>query len=418
MASTDKLFPVGDCCEICGVPLGDEVVIQEFADGSLARLCKECAAGTALDEHGRQALAHDPPPAEDKSREAQDKTDQAQDKSSQTPSFLWPEVEVAPAGPRDESDPLEKTRELLTPINELIALQREMQSALERLAASLERFAAEMITESQDKTAVESRLRTLEIELDKTRALLQETDLSLASAPAVGPSLVGGPAVEPSLVGAPAVGPLPDTGPAPSPPPAFAGEQALREEPESAPAVGEEPRVVPAAAAPSVPAGAPPGPETEPETSFRLEEVQLTQRYYNESRFVHRIRDIVENLGKPRANLTRVPGATPRALVTIYWDIVWYQYLVDLRRDLPSDHERVTLYREGMDLEQLAYYYKEKNAIVNDDGRLDASELEVRLLSDPSALITEMSAEEARLLDDATEEIWGQHSAPEFKWDD
>jgi len=71
-----------------------------------------------------------------------------------------------------------------------------------------------------------------------------------------------------------------------------------------------------------------------------------------------------------------------------------------------------------MDLDELAYYFKEPNAVINDDGRLDASELEVRLLSDPSALITEMTPTEMQALEDATEEIWDQRVAPEFKWDD
>ena len=58
------------------------------------------------------------------------------------------------------------------------------------------------------------------------------------------------------------------------------------------------------------------------------------------------------------------------------------------------------------------------STIVDEDGRIDASELEVALLSDPSALITDMTPEEERALEDATEEIWDQHTSPEFKWDD
>jgi hypothetical protein len=118
------------------------------------------------------------------------------------------------------------------------------------------------------------------------------------------------------------------------------------------------------------------------------------------------------------ANLARLPGAEPRAIVTVAWDIVWYQYLVDMRRDLPSTADHVTLLREGMDLDELAFYFKDTNAVINDDGRLDASELEVRLLSDPSALITEMTPEETKAFEDATEEVWDQRIAPEFKWDD
>ncbi len=123
--------------------------------------------------------------------------------------------------------------------------------------------------------------------------------------------------------------------------------------------------------------------------TFQIGEVQAAQRFYNECPFVTRVRDVRRSLGKPKANVTRSPGPNPLAFITICWDIVWYQYLVDLRRDLPSNAERVVLYREGMDLDELAFQLREKNAVVNDDGKLDASELEVRLLSDPSTLITD-----------------------------
>jgi len=374
MAPADDVLPELDRCEICGAKLGDRVHLQEFADGSVARLCAECAAGVALDP------------------------------SSPTPSgddFAWPAP--PPTQEQSEVDPLEKTRELLDPVNDLIALQKQMQATLERLAASLERFALEVISETQGKSTIESRLRTLEQELVKTRALLKQTDLDLASFTVVGDTAVQSNA-EPA--------PMPETPLSPTPvgPPSTPDLSSVAVIPESAQepqleAIQPTAEVKPTAV---LPEGA----------GFTLEEVQLTQRYYNESPFVNRIRDIVSNLGRPKANLTRVPGPIPRAIVTIVWDIVWYQYLVDLRRDLPSGQQRVVLHREGLEPEELAHYFKEKNAVINNDGKLDASELEVRLLSDPSALITEMTPEEAKLLEDATEEIWDQGSAPEFKWDD
>jgi hypothetical protein len=174
------------------------------------------------------------------------------------------------------------------------------------------------------------------------------------------------------------------------------------------------PKPVPAPVAP--PAG-PPTAEPHARQGFQLPEVQIAQRYFNESQFTNRIRDVRKSLGKPKANLTKLIGGEPRALVTVFWDIIWYQYLVDLRRDIPAD-ARVVLHREGMDLEELTTVFREKNASVDDEGRLDASELEVKLLSDPSTLITEMSVDEERALEDATEEIWDQRTAPEFKWDD
>jgi hypothetical protein len=174
------------------------------------------------------------------------------------------------------------------------------------------------------------------------------------------------------------------------------------------------PKLVPPPVAP--PAG-PATAEHHNRPGFALPEVQIAQRYFNESQFTSRIRDVRKSLGKPKANLTKLVGAEPRALITVFWDIIWYQYLVELRRDLPMD-QRVSLHREGMDLEELTPVFREKNASVDDEGRLDASELEVKLLSDPSTLITEMSVDEERALEDATEEIWDQKTAPEFKWDD
>ena len=145
--------------------------------------------------------------------------------------------------------------------------------------------------------------------------------------------------------------------------------------------------------------------------------MQLAQKYFNESQFTNRVRDVRKSLGKPRANLTKLVATEPQALLTIAWDIIWYQYLIELRRDIPTD-KRVVLHRQGMDLDELTPIFREKNSSVDDEGRLDASELEVKLLSDPSTLITEMTDDEERALEDATEEIWDQRTAPEFKWDD
>lgn len=441
MAFPDDASPVESHCEICGVKLGDEVVIQEFADGSLARLCPECAAGAALEEEREPAAR--------------------QERS------IWPdEQEDTPRMPAADNDPLERTREILMPVSDLIALQNEMQGALERLAASLELFATEYITEAQGKTAAESRLRLLEHELDKTRSRLQNAELSLSGAMAPAPvsSLIpDAAAAPPSSEAAPAwspgspipaqttpvpppvdeepLGPAEPATPVPSTPadaappeetPASQEASASSEMPESPwePGPGtsesEQASAQRTAAEPPEPAEAPletvPGPaasdDIQDSGSFQISEVQVVQRYYNESPFISRVRDVHRSLGKPRANLTKVPGGEPRVIVTVAWDIVWYQYLVYLKRDLPSSQERVVLHREGMDLDELAYYFKERNATINDDGRLDASELEVRLLSDPSALITDMTDEERRLLEDATEEIWDQSVAPEFKWDD
>lgn len=355
------------------------------------------------------------------------------------------------------------------PVNDLIALQGEIQAALERLATALERFALEMISESQERSAVQSRVQELERELDKTRTQLSEAEFLLNAAtrppqPEQAETMPM-PTFEVPELATPSEYPPVPTSAAVGEEPAFAppiDDDTVVAEPVSAEPLVAEPLVAePLVAEPVIvePSFAEPAPQAarplvapptgpgearceadQPSGStfvpaevlakaagevaaddlptFRIDEVQAAQRYFNESPFVGRISDVRQSLGRPKANLTRVPCEASLAFVTVAWDIVWYQYLVDLRRDIPLCAERVSLYREGMDLDELAYYFREKNAVVNDDGKLDASELEVRLLSDPSALITEMVPEETVLMDDLTEEHWGSRVAPEFKWDD
>lgn len=498
MSFPDDTLAPEDRCEICGMELGDEIVIQEFADGSLARLCPECAAGAAL-----EALEDYEAAAAESRDEFGSVTAEIGAAASGAPdsSFVFPEPEEEPTiTPFEDSagrtlggeragaalpepevlqaavDPLEKTRELLTPVEDLIVLQREMQEALHRLATSLQVFASDVIAEKLERAVtVESRVESLERELEQTRARLRETEALLAAATAGQTSAVGAESPTPTsrVTGWPPFAGAPLVGQAAVP---VLEEPAVARaaEPDAAraaePATGEVTQPVSALASVSIPAE--PGPEGEPtlETealaseqpaaaadrigdlarpgvaplsqsapplavppvpppadaegrqpleyhAFELAEVQIAQRYYNESPFTQRIRDVRHSLGKPRVNLTKLPGAVPRALLTIAWDIVWYQYLIDLRRDIPSD-QRVVLHREGLDLDELASLFKEKNASIDDQGRLDASELEVKLLSDPTILLTELTPEEEQALEDATEEIWDQHTAPEFKWDD
>ena len=445
MTFSDDIFLSDKQCEICGAELSDEIVIQEFADGSIARLCAECAAGAALTADTSTFQFPDPsgdPEALDPSA-----GDEAPPDKTASLDLGAAAAPIAPARQpaSAESDALEKTRELLTPVVDLITLQSEMQGALHRLAASLQTFATGVMSESSDKSSsVENRLEALERELEATRARLRETEALLASgaAGAAAPAPAAAPTPAPAAPAAPttaaslwdfdataestaemALGDLSEPGAptaAPAAPQPAANDSATQAYslvdlqstlPPIAPPVAAQPIVPPVA-----PPAGPPTAEHHNRPTFSLAEVQVAQKYFNDSHFTDRIREVRKSLGKPKANLTKIVGAEPRALITIAWDIIWYQYLVDLRRDIPVD-QRVTLHREGMDLDELTAVFKEKNASVGDEGRLDASELEVKLLSDPSTLITEMSIDEERALEDATEEIWDQRTAPEFKWD-
>ena len=133
--------------------LSDEIVIQEFADGSIARLCAECAAGAALQAEGEDFRFPDPDGAAGAGEGGT--VEQVSPESAALPGLAG-----APAPPARAPRPrrprwtrLEKTRELLTPVVDLISLQSEMQGALQRLAASLQTFASGVIFENMDKTA-------------------------------------------------------------------------------------------------------------------------------------------------------------------------------------------------------------------------------------------------------------------------
>ena len=434
MALPDDVFPTGDRCELCGADLGNEVVIQEYEDGTFARLCPDCYAEAPRGQ-GLEATATGMTSGGAGSR----------DRGS---SGFFPDPDdledgLAKAfGAEGDSDPLEMTRELLVPLTDLMNLQSEMQAALGRLADSLDRFASQVVTDSVGKTAtMENRIRSLEAELERTRNSLREAESLLVVA--TGASMAQREASDgppPPFTSPPAVA-VPQDREAKEDK-AFAQAARGAETPVDE-AVGvaagpqddetiaydpmvEEPGQATAGywttiSSPEPPSDTPPV-EMPPSTAtcsdiFTLDEVRRAQRYFNESSFTSRMRDVRRSLGRPRANLSRLAGTDPRAFVTIFWDIVWYQYLVDLRVDAPSG-DRVTLFREGMELGELSECFKQKNATMDDSGRLDASEVEVQLLSDPTVLIADTPEDEDQEREDATEEIWDNHVAPEFKWDD
>jgi hypothetical protein len=153
------------------------------------------------------------------------------------------------------------------------------------------------------------------------------------------------------------------------------------------------------------------------ESTLTLEEVRVSQRHFNDSPFVEKMRSVRRSLGRPAVSLLKVPGEGGKVLLTVAWEIVWYQYLLDLDETCAVD-EGTELFTEGMELVELADRFKASNAELDDQGRLDASELEVALLHDEAELLTHFSPEQDAALDDATEEIWDRHTTPEFRWDD
>ena len=86
---------------------------------------------------------------------------------------------------------------------------------------------------------------------------------------------------------------------------------------------------------------------------------------FNGSDYRRTVGGIAKSLGEPRASIVPLSGVTGELVVTIAWDISWYQYRV-----LPDSAQPVRLAERGHELSELDGSFKRWNAHVEDDGRL------------------------------------------------
>jgi hypothetical protein len=145
--------------------------------------------------------------------------------------------------------------------------------------------------------------------------------------------------------------------------------------------------------------------------------LRAVERIFNESPHVEKTRAVRRGLGQPIVNLTPLSGEGDRVLLTIAWEIVWYQYLIELGEGVRPE-DRLTLFGEGMQLDELSPNLRENNAGMDQQGRIDVSEIELTLLKESGGLLTDLPPDRTAALDDATEEIWDQKTSPEFRWKD
>ena len=74
---------------------------------------------------------------------------------------------------------------------------------------------------------------------------------------------------------------------------------------------------------------------------------------------------IAKSLGEPRASIVPLSGVSGELIVTVAWDISWYQYRVT-----PDSAQPVRLAERGHELGDLDVGYKRWNARIEEDGRL------------------------------------------------
>ena len=85
---------------------------------------------------------------------------------------------------------------------------------------------------------------------------------------------------------------------------------------------------------------------------------------FNASQYRRTVAGIAKSLGAPQASVVALSGVNAEVVVTVAWDISWYQYRVT------ADASPVRLAERGHDPEELEGSFTDWNAHMEDDGRV------------------------------------------------
>jgi hypothetical protein len=112
-----------------------------------------------------------------------------------------------------------------------------------------------------------------------------------------------------------------------------------------------------------------PGPVAAEPILRRLSEPELAvveaADLFNASQYRRTVGGIAKSLGEPSASIVPLSGVNRDLVITIAWDISWYQYRVTLDSLQP-----VRLAERGLELDELEGSFKRWNARVEEDGRI------------------------------------------------
>ena len=86
---------------------------------------------------------------------------------------------------------------------------------------------------------------------------------------------------------------------------------------------------------------------------------------FNVSAYKRTVEGIAKSLGEPQVSIVPLSGVNAEMVVTIAWDLSWYQYRISLDAQQP-----VRLESRGYELEELESAYREWNARLGEDGRV------------------------------------------------
>ncbi len=86
---------------------------------------------------------------------------------------------------------------------------------------------------------------------------------------------------------------------------------------------------------------------------------------FNGSAYRRTVSGIAKSLGPPQASIVPLSGVSGEMVITVAWEISWYQYRVT-----PESSQPVRLAERGHDVDDLEGSFREWNAQLADDGRL------------------------------------------------
>ncbi len=86
---------------------------------------------------------------------------------------------------------------------------------------------------------------------------------------------------------------------------------------------------------------------------------------FNQSDYRRTVGGIAKSLGEPKTSIRPLSGVSGEVVITIAWDISWYQYRVT-----PDSAQPVRLEERGHELAELDQLYKDWNAHLDEHGRV------------------------------------------------
>ncbi len=87
--------------------------------------------------------------------------------------------------------------------------------------------------------------------------------------------------------------------------------------------------------------------------------------HFNASQFRRTVGGIAKSLGEPRVSLTALSGVNLEIVITVAWDISWYQYRVT-----PESSQPIRLEGRGHELDEVDTMFTDWNAKMVEDGRI------------------------------------------------